>query len=58
MLSIPQAKYHHHHGMGVFILPRFQTQTYFQEGLDNQLNSQIICFNGFVSVILLQEFTH
>lgn len=37
---------------------RFQMQTYFQEGLDNQLNGQIVCLDGFVSVILLQKLTH
>ena len=33
-------------------------QTYFQEGLDNQLNGQVVCLDGFVSVILLQKLTH
>lgn len=35
------------------ISPGFQRQTYFQEGLDNQLNGQIVRFDGFIRVILL-----
>lgn len=49
----------HCQGTGVLtVLPRAQTGTYFQQGLDNQLNSQTVRFNGFVGVILLQKLTH
>lgn len=34
-------------------IPSFQMQTYFQKGLDNQFNGQVIRLDGFISIVLL-----
>lgn len=33
-------------------------ETHLKKSLDDKLNSQIICFDGFISVVFLQEFTY
>lgn len=33
-------------------------QTHLQKSLDDKLDSEIVCFNGFISVVLLQKLSH
>lgn len=33
-------------------------ETHLKKSLDDKLNGQIICFNGFISIVFLQEFTY